>query len=120
MNCIGIAYVRSVCGNGQLVTVMAFVLGLPAGKDYSASRSVTTPVVSCVPEHHRQPDRIRPIRIWRVTSRTRRRPGAKKPKVAVATYTAVLVAVADNLPLLGPVVAVQIWWIDGTTDPGSQ
>jgi len=50
MNCIGITYVRSVCGNGQLVTVMAFVLGLPAGKDYSASRSVTTPVVPCVPE----------------------------------------------------------------------
>jgi hypothetical protein len=48
MNCIRITYVRSVCGNGQLVTVIAFVLGLPAGKDYSASRSVTTPVVPCV------------------------------------------------------------------------
>ena len=118
MNCIGITYVRSVCGNGQLVTVMAFVLGLPAGKDYSASRSVTTPVVPCVAEHHRQPDRIWPIRIWRVTSRTRRRPGAKWP--SVAAYTAVLVAVPDNSPLLGPVVAVQIWRIDGATDPGSQ
>ena len=32
----------------------------------------------------------------------------------------VLVAVPDNSPLLGPVVAVQIWRIDGTTDPGSQ
>ena len=51
---------------------MAFVLGLPAGKDYSASRSVTTPVVPCVSEHHRQPDRIRLIRTWRVTSKTRR------------------------------------------------
>jgi len=29
---------------------MAFVLGLPAGKDYSASRSVTTPVVPCGPD----------------------------------------------------------------------
>src|SRR6185436_20224201 len=77
-------------------------LGMPAGKDYSASGSVRTPVVPCVAEHHRQPDRIRPIRIWRVTSRTRRRPGAKWPKVAVATYTAVLVAVPDNSPLLGP------------------
>jgi hypothetical protein len=32
----------------------------------------------------------------------------------------VLVAVPDNSPLLGPVVAVQIWRIDGTTGPGSQ
>ena len=47
---------------------MAFVPGLPAGKDYSASRSVTMPVVRCVPEHHRQPDRIRTIRIGRVAS----------------------------------------------------
>ena len=68
MNCICITYVRSRCGNGQLVTVMAFGFGLPAGKDYSASRSVTTPVVPCVPEHHRQPDRIRTIRIGRVAS----------------------------------------------------
>jgi hypothetical protein len=36
-----------------------------------------------------------------VTSRTRRRPGAKWPKVAVATYTAVLVAVPDNSPCQG-------------------
>jgi hypothetical protein len=48
---------------------MAFVLGLSAGKDYSASRFVTTPVVPCVPEHHRRPDRIRPIRIRKVTSK---------------------------------------------------
>jgi hypothetical protein len=29
---------------------MAFALGLPAGKDYSASRCVTTPVVPRVPD----------------------------------------------------------------------
>jgi hypothetical protein len=44
MNCICITNVRSRCGNGQLVTVVAFVLSLLAGKDYSASRSVATPV----------------------------------------------------------------------------
>ena len=38
MNYICITYVRSRCGNRQLVTAMAFVLGLPAGKDYSVSR----------------------------------------------------------------------------------
>jgi hypothetical protein len=98
MNCIGITYVRNVCGSGQLGITVAF--GLPAETDYSASRSVTPPVVPCVPEHHRQPDRLRSIRIWMVTSRTRRRPGAKWPRVAVATYTAVLVAIPDNSPLL--------------------
>ena len=45
---------------------------------------------------------------------------ARNGRRSVAAYTAVLVAVPDNSPLLGPVVAVQIWRIDGATDPGSQ
>ena len=119
MNCIGITYVRSRCGNGQLVTVMAFV---------SSAR--------------------RPGRIIRRAALSRRRscrvfqnitanpteygrfeygglpvepdggPARNGLRVAVATYTAVLVAVPDNSPLLGPVVALQIWRIEGTTGPG--
>jgi hypothetical protein len=91
MNCICVTYVRSRCRNGQLVTVMAFVLGLSAGKDYSASRFVTTPVVPCVPEHHRRPDRIRPIRIWRVTSKASiiaTDAGLSPPRLAGITVTA--------------------------------